>query len=191
MDETANTNLPSLSKSSIASDGEILNRVNNSSLVTLDLEEHYIPGERLLLDIKDWLFQGQILKEKEFREFVKMHDWSRYQNKYVAIACSTDAIIPTWAYMLLSVSLQPVAEFVFFGSVADLEIQLFMKTLNQIDWQTFKDAKVVIKGCSKVDVPVAIYVEATHRLRPLATSIMFGEPCSTVPLFKRKLAKLD
>ena len=189
MDKTTNTNLPSLSPSSIASDDEIFNRVNTSALVTLDLEEHYTSGERLVLDIKDWLFQGQILKEKEFREFVKTHDWSQYQNKYVAITCSTDAIIPTWAYMLLSVSLQPVAEFVFFGSVADLEIQLLMKALNQIDWQTFKDAKVVIKGCSKVDVPVAIYVEATHRLRPLAASIMFGEPCSTVPLFKKKMIK--
>jgi hypothetical protein len=189
MDETANTNLLITSLPPATSDGEILNRVSNSTLITFDLEEYYTSGARVVLDIKDWLFQGQILKEKEFREFVTTHDWSYYKNKYVAITCSTDAIIPTWAYMLLSVSLQPVAESIFFGSVADLEIQLFMNALNRINWQTFKDAKVVIKGCSKVDVPVAIYVEATHRLRAVAASIMFGEPCSTVPLFKRKITK--
>ncbi|MFM9837901.1 MAG: DUF2480 family protein [Cyclobacteriaceae bacterium] len=164
-----------------------LNRVTNSQLITLDLEEFYSPGQRTLFDIKHWLFQEQILKEKDFRESVKTHDWLQYKNKFVAITCTADATIPTWAYMLLSISLQPHANFIFFGTLPELELQLFLNTLNKIDWQKFKDAKVVIKGCSKVEVPVAVYVEATNRLRPLATSIMYGEPCSTVPLFKRKL----
>jgi Protein of unknown function (DUF2480) len=166
--------------------GEALNRVTNSQLITLDLEEFYSPGERTLFDIKHWLFQEQILKEKDFRESVKTHDWSQYKNKFVAITCTADAIVPTWAYMLLSISLQPHANFIFFGTLPELEVQLFINTLNKIDWQKFKDAKVVIKGCSKVEVPVAIYVEVTNRLRPLATSIMYGEPCSTVPLYKAK-----
>jgi hypothetical protein len=166
---------------------EITNRVANSSLLTLDLEEYYIQGDRISFDIKDWLYQGLILKEKTFREFVKDHDWSKYQGKYVAITCSAEAIIPTWAYMLVAISLQPAAAFSFFGSIDELEIQLFMNALNTVDWQKFKNAKVVIKGCSKVEVPVAIYVEATNRLRPLATSIMYGEPCSTVPLFKKRI----
>ncbi len=168
-------------------EGVVINRVSNSQLITLDLEEFYSPGERILFDIKDWLFHEQILKEKDFRNFIKSHDWSHYQNKFVAITCTADAIVPTWAYMLLSISLQPHASFVFFGTLPELELQLFLNSLNKIDWKKFKDAKVVIKGCSKVEVPIAVYVEATNRLRPLATSIMYGEPCSTVPLFKRKL----
>ncbi len=166
--------------------GEVLNRVSSSPLITLDLEKFYTPGERILFDIKDWLFQEQILKEKDFRESVKSHDWSQYQNKFVAITCTADAIVPTWAYMLLSISLQPHASFIFFGTLPELEVQLFLNALNKIEWQKFHNAKVVIKGCSKVEVPVAVYVEATNRLRPLATSIMYGEPCSTVPLYKRK-----
>jgi Protein of unknown function (DUF2480) len=166
--------------------GEVTNRVSNSPLITLDLEEYYSPGERVLFDIKPWLFQEQILKEKDFRESVKTQDWSQYQNKYVAITCTADAIVPTWAYMLLSISLQPHASFVFFGTLPELEVQLFINVLNKIDWQKFQHAKVVIKGCSKVEVPVAVYVEATNRLRPLAASIMYGEPCSTVPLYKKK-----
>jgi len=171
--------------------GEVINRVSSSPLVTLDLEEYYSHGDRVLLDIKDWLFQSQILKEKDFREFIKSHDWFQYQNKFVAVTCTVDAIVPTWAYMLVSISLQPYASAVVFGSLHDLEVQLFMRALDTIDWQKFDHAKVVIKGCSKVEVPVAIYVEATNRLRPLAASIMYGEPCSTVPLFKKKIAKPD
>lgn len=165
---------------------EVLNRVSNSQLITFDLEEFYSSGDRVLFDIKDWLFQEQILKEKDFRESIKAHDWSKYQDKYVAVTCSVDAIVPTWAYMLLSISLQPFAKFIFFGTLSQLEVQLFLNTLDKIDWQKFKDSKVVIKGCSKVEVPIAVYVEATNRLRPLAASIMYGEPCSTVPLYKKK-----
>lgn len=165
---------------------EIVNRVSSSQLVTFDLEELYTPGDRVQFDVKDLLFQELVLKEKDFRDFVKSHDWSRYQDKYVAIVCSADAIVPTWAFMLLSSSLQPFAQQVIFGSLNDLEIALFKQALEKVDWKKYDNARVVIKGCSKVQVPVSAYVEVTNRLRPIATSIMFGEPCSTVPIFKRK-----
>jgi hypothetical protein len=163
----------------------IINRVATSALVTFDLEEYYQQGERILLDIKDQLFQGLILKEKDFRAYIKATDWSQYLNKYVAITCSVDAIVPTWAYMLLTIALEPFAKQIVFGSLEDLEIALYNEALSKIDWQQYKDAKVVIKGCSKVNVPTAIYITATNKLKPLAASLMFGEPCSTVPLFKR------
>ncbi len=164
---------------------QIINKVANSPLVTFDLEEFYEPGERILLDIKDQLYEGLVLREKPFREFIKNFDWTQFENKFVAIDCSTDAIVPTWAYMLLAIALKPFAKRVVFGSLTDLEIENYRIALSKIDWSSFKDAKVVVKGCSKVDVPVAIYVDVADRLRPFANSIMFGEPCSTVPLFKR------
>jgi hypothetical protein len=167
-------------------ENEIVNRVSNSQLVTFDLEELYTPGERIVFDIKHLLFQELILREKDFRDFIKDHNWVLYQNKFVAITCSVDAIVPTWAYMLLASALQPYAQQIVFGSLQDLEARLFEQTLNNIDWQKFANAKVVIKGCSKVEVPVSIYVEATNKLRQVAQSIMYGEPCSTVPIFKRK-----
>jgi hypothetical protein len=167
-------------------ENEIVNRVSNSQLVTFDLEELFTPGERVLFDVKSLLFQELILREKDFRDFIKIHDWSQYANKYVAITCSADAVVPTWAYMLLTAALQPFASKVIFGSLQDLETALFKQSLDKIDWQRYANAKVVIKGCSKVEVPVSSYVEVTNRLRPLASSIMFGEPCSTVPVFKKK-----
>ena len=165
---------------------QIINKVTASNLITLDLEELYLPGERVLFDIKDLLFQGLILKEKDFRAFIKQYDWSAFSGKHVAITCSADAIVPTWAFMLLATVLQPIAQNVIFGSLEDLEKTLFLQKLNLVDWNRFVNEKVVIKGCSKVHVPVAAYVEAVNRLRPLASSIMFGEACSTVPLFKQK-----
>lgn len=167
-------------------ENEIVNRVNNSPLVTFDLEELYTPGERVLFDIKGLLFQELILREKDFRDFIKTHDWSQYTNKHVAITCSADAVVPTWAYMLLAASLQPHASSVIFGSLQNLEITLFKDALDKIEWGKFSNSKVVIKGCSKVEVPISSYVEVTNRLRPVASSIMFGEPCSTVPVFKKK-----
>jgi hypothetical protein len=171
-------------------DEPIVNRVSNSSLVTFDLEAFYVAGERVLLDIKDQLFQGLILREKDFREFIRSQDWSGYKGKYVAIVCSADAVVPTWAYMLLSIALQPFANEIVFGSLQQLEIELFKKQLQQVDWNEYKGAKVVVKGCSKVDVPVALYVDVAAKLRPVAASIMFGEPCSTVPIFKRPSSKI-
>jgi len=138
-----------------------------------------------LLDIKDKLFQGLILKEKDFREFVKGEDWSRYQNKFTAITCSADAIVPTWAYMLLTTALVPYASFIVFGNLETMETVLFEKALAHLDITKYKDQRVVIKGCSQVPVPVSAYVEITRILRPVAQSIMYGEPCSTVPLYKK------
>lgn len=164
---------------------EIINRVAASSLKVFDLEEYYVPGERVLVDIKDQLYQGIILKEKSFRDYIKGHDWSQYQDKLVAITCSEDAIVPTWAYMLLATALAPFARAVVFGSLEDLEAKLYYEALSQVDWHQYRDARVVIKGCSKVAVPTAAYVEATRLIKPFAASIMFGEPCSTVPVFKK------
>ncbi|MBT1706047.1 DUF2480 family protein [Chryseosolibacter indicus] len=170
------------------SENEIINRVANSSLITFDLEEYYQPGERILLDIKYQLYQGLVLREKDFRDFIKTHDWSFYKDKYVAVTCSEDAIVPTWAYMLLASALQPFVKKVVFGSLENLEENIYAEILATIDWSAFKDQKVVIKGCSKVVVPNAAYMEATYKLKPYVSSIMFGEPCSTVPVFKRPKA---
>jgi hypothetical protein len=164
---------------------QIINKVANSALITFNLEDYYEPGDRILLDIKDQLYEGLLLREKDFRDFIKNHNWAYYENKLVAVTCSTDAIVPTWAYMLLAVALQPFAKRVIFGSLQELEIETYRNALAKIQWSAFKDAKVVIKGCSKVDVPVAIYVEVVNLLKPYAGSLMFGEPCSTVPLFKK------
>jgi len=164
---------------------KIVNKVANSALVTFDLESYYEPGERVVLDIKDQLFQGLILREKDFREFIRTHGWSEYQDKSVALTCSADAIVPTWAYMLLAIALEPHAKRVVFGSLEDLETAIFKERLEGVNWGQFRDAKVVVKGCSKVLVPTAVYVDVTARMKPHVASIMFGEPCSTVPLFKK------
>lgn len=168
------------------SGNEIVNRVASSALTVFDLEEYFIPGERVVLDISDQLYQGMILKEKSFRDFIKGHDWSQYEGKFVAITCSEDAIIPTWAYMLVTSSLEPFARAIVFGGLGELETKIFFEALSKVDWKQYAGAKVVIKGCSKVAVPMAAYVEATRLIRPYAASIMFGEPCSTVPVYKRQ-----
>ncbi len=163
----------------------IVNRVATSSLISLDLEDFYHSGERVLYDLKDNLFMGLILKEKDFREFLKNHDWSQYSGKNVAITCTEDAVIPTWAYMLLAIQLEPFANLIVFGNLKDLEQKLYDEALAKINFEEYAGAKVVVKGCSKVAVPTTAYVEVTRRLRPYAQSIMFGEPCSTVPLYKK------
>jgi len=164
---------------------EIINRVAKSGLVSLDLEAFYDHGERVVYDLKDNLFMGLILKEKDFREFLKNHDWSQYTGKNVAVGCSEDAVIPTWAYMLLTLQLAPFAHVVVFGDLADLEDQLFDEALQKINPEDFRDARVVVKGCSKFPVPTSAYVAITRKLQPVVQTLMFGEPCSTVPLFKR------
>lgn len=163
----------------------IINRVANSGLVTFDLEQLYQEGDRVTIDIKDQLYQELVLREKEFRTYIKTHDWTQYKNAFVSVTCSSDAIVPTWAFMLVTVALRPYAKKVVFGSIEELEKVLFKEALDTVNWNNFRDAKVVVKGCSKVQVPTSAYVEAINRLQPMASSIMFGEPCSTVPLFKR------
>ncbi len=166
-------------------ENEIVNKVAQSGLITINLEDYYSKGERVLFDIKDLLFQGLILREKDIREFVEKENWSRYQNKFVAIVCSVDAVIPTWAYMLLTVHLEPFAKKIVFGSLEILEINLFAESLSKIKIDDYKDARIVIKGCGKLPVPTFAFVELTKLLRPVAKSIMYGEPCSTVPLYKK------
>lgn len=166
-------------------EGEIVNRIAQSPIVTFKLEAYYTPGERVLIDLKDQLFQGMILREKDLREHVKTHDWSQYQGKFVAITCSADAIVQTWAFMLLAVKLEPYAAHITFGTLADLERELFLKQLDTVDFSEFEGRPVVVKGCSDIDVPTSVYVEATRRIKPYAKKLSYGEPCSTVPLYKR------
>jgi len=164
----------------------IVNKVASSGLITLNLEHYYSQAERVVFDIKDNLFHGLMLREKDFREFIKLNDWSVYTGKNVAVICSADAIVPTWAYMLLANKIRPVANEVVFGGLEVLETVLFNKALAGIDITKYQDARVVVKGCGDVDVPVSAYVEITNLLTPVVKSIMYGEPCSTVPVYKRK-----
>lgn len=163
----------------------IVNRVANSPLISLDLEQYYPEGERVIYDLKDNLYEETILREKDFRAFIKEHDWSQYATKNVAITCSVEAIVPTWAFMLLASRISPVANHVTLGNLEDLERELFTKALSKLDLDEFKEAKVVVKGCSDKSVPASAYVEIVRLLQPIASSIMFGEPCSTVPVYKK------
>ncbi len=164
----------------------IVNRVAGSGLVTLNLEELYPEFEIAEVDLKNLLVDGVMLREKDLREFVRTHDWTSYQNKQVAVFCSADAILPTWAFMLVAIALQPYAKHVRFGNKETYIAEHFKKALDALNWDQYRDAKVVIKGCSDVHVPESVFVEAATRLRAVAASIMYGEPCSTVPLFKRQ-----
>ncbi|MFB9051784.1 DUF2480 family protein [Formosa undariae] len=165
---------------------DILNRVANSKLKVLDLEDYYPSGSRILFDIKDWLTEGLVLRELDFRAQVASHDWEQYQNTYVALTCSTDAIVPAWAYMLITLELEPYVEKVNLGSLKDLETSIYQDIINDLDVSEYKDAPVIIKGCSKKPVPESAYVMISNKIRPIARSIMFGEACSSVPLYKRK-----
>ena len=164
----------------------IINKVAQSGLVSLDLAELYPMGERVLYDIKDNLFHGLMLREKDFREFVKEHNWSAYVGKHVAITCSADAIVPTWAYMLLASKLAPYAVTVIFGDLVTLETLLFTQSFHKLDIEQYRDQRVVVKGCGDISVPVSAFVEISAKLTTIAKSVMYGEPCSTVPIFKRK-----
>jgi len=166
--------------------GEIINKVAQSGLVVIDLKDFYTAGERITYDLAQNLYQGLILKEKDFRQFLKEHAWESYTGKNVAITCSTDAIVPMWAYMLLAVHLRPYANHFVFGTLEDLEKELFCKKFAQTNWQEYEGKKVVIKGCSDLPIPTYAYVELTRILQPIVQSLMFGEPCSTVPIYKRK-----
>lgn len=165
---------------------EIVNRVAKSGLTTLELENFFPEGERVLFDMKDWLFQEMVLKEKDFRANVKEHDWSQYKGKHVALHCSVDAIVPKWAYMLLAANLEPEVHSLVFGDKNTLETFLIMKELREnINPEDYTDAKVVVKGCSDIDLPESAYVEITNMLRPYVKILMYGEPCSTVPVYKK------
>jgi len=164
----------------------IINKVAQSGLTTLDPAEFYPQGERVIYDIAVNLFQGLILREKDFREFVKEHDWAQYEGKNVGITCSADAIVPAWAYMLLANRMAPYARDVVFGNEEVLETVLFTKAIEKLNVEQYRDQRMVIKGCGDVAVPVSAYIALTEKLTPVVKSLMFGEPCSTVPLYKRK-----
>jgi len=163
-----------------------VNKVAQSGLVTLDPATFYPAGDRVVYDITDNLFHGLILREKDFREFVKGHDWAQYEGKNVAITCTADAIVPAWAYMLLANRMAPYAREVVFGDAGVLETVLFEKAMAGADLEQYAGQRVVIKGCGDTEVPTSAYVELTKRLTPIVKSLMFGEPCSTVPIYKRK-----
>lgn len=163
-----------------------VNKVAASGILTLDLEKYLPAGDIVTFDLKDHLFMGLILKEKDFREALKNLDWTPYQDKAVAITCSVDAIIPVWAYMLVTTYLQPVAKDVFVGTAAELQKHLFLKNLSAINVSEYTDQRVVIKGCGDVPIDAYAYAEITKLLRPVTKSIMYGEPCSTVPVYKKK-----
>ncbi len=165
---------------------EIVNRVANSKLKVIDLEDFYPEGRRIAFDIKDWLLEGLVLREKEFRASVDEHDWSIYQDAYVALFCSTDAIVPDWAYMLIAMKLQGVAKLTVMGSLEHLESILYAGIISELDVSMYQDMPVIIKGCSHKPVPANALVLLSQKLQPIARSIMFGEACSSVPLFKRK-----
>lgn len=165
---------------------EIINRVANSSLVTFDLEELYPEGKRVALDISQWLWQGMVLKEKEFRDALQRMDMEPYTDAYVALYCSTDAIIPAWAYLLVSVRLSPVTRKVIVGSPEELETLLFSELINSLDLSSYANKPVIIKGCSHKPIPQNAYLLLAQRLQPIAKSIMYGEACSSVPLYKKQ-----
>ena len=164
---------------------EIVNRVANSKLVTIDLEDYYPKGERLIFDIKDWLLEGFVLREKDFRQQASEYNWERYKNCYVVLTCSTDAIIPAWAYMLLSTYLEPFAIKTVIGDLNTLETSIYQDIISRLDVSEFQDKPLIIKGCSNLPIPDNAYIQLTTKLKPIAKSIMYGEACSSVPLFKR------
>lgn len=167
-------------------ENEIINRVANSKLKVIDLEDYYPDGKRILFDIKDWLLEGLVLREKEFRAYVIDHDWSQYKDCFVALYCSTDAIVPDWAYMLISIQLQTYSKLSIIGNLEQLESILYASIISELDLNIYKDTPVIIKGCSHKPVPSNALVLLTQRLKPIAKSIMFGEACSSVPLYKSK-----
>ena len=165
---------------------EIVNRVSKSKLVTLDLEELYPKGTRFHIDISQWLEEGFLLREKDFRDALKAHDWEAYKDGYVSMDCSTEAIVPAWAYMLLGSYLEGVAREVVVGPREFLDTVLFRKRLKDLDLEAYRDLPVIIKGCSNLPVPASAYVWAIQRVQQVARSVMYGEACSSVPLYKKK-----
>lgn len=164
----------------------IVNKVAESGLITLDLEQYFPKGDIVEFDLKDYLFMGLILKEKDFRAALQQLDWTQYQDKNVAVICSVDAVIPVWAYMLVGSYLQPVARDIAFGSADELRKQILLRNIHNADISEFADKRVVVKGCGDLPIGEYAYMEITQRLRPVAKSIMYGEPCSTVPIYKKK-----
>jgi len=164
---------------------EFVNKVAESGLISFDLEQYYPKGNIKVFDLKEYLFMGLILKEKDFRAALQTTDWNSYKDAYVAITCSADAIIPMWAYMLVASNLQPMALDVVFGDEKKLISTILLKNIQAVKGEEYADKRVVVKGCGDVEIPETAYVEITNKLRPFVKSIMYGEPCSTVPIYKK------
>ena len=164
----------------------ITNKVAESGLITLDPADYYPKEETKTFDLKDFLFMGLILKEKDFREALKNLNWEEYRDKNVAVTCSADAIIPMWAWMLAASYLQPVAREIVMGDEKDLHKTIFLKNLSKINLAEFADKRIVVKGCGDTPIGEFVYMELTRLLQPVVKSIMYGEPCSTVPVYKKK-----
>lgn len=165
---------------------EIINKVEKSGLISLDLEDFYPKEPRMLFDLKDYLYEGLVLREKEFRENLSKLDWKMYENAYVAVTCTSDAIVPSWSYLLIANYLTGVAKLISFGTIEDLERDIFTEIIDKMDVDSYKDKKIIIKGCSRKPVPQNAYLQLIQKLKPIASSLMFGEACSTVPIFKKK-----
>ena len=163
----------------------IVNKVAESGLISFDLENYYPKANRIIFDLKDYLFMGLILKEKDFRAALMQIDWNAYKDADVAVTCSADAIIPMWAYMLVAGYLEPVAKEIVFGTEQELINNILLKNIEAIDVREFTDQRIVVKGCGDIAIPEAAFVAITKKLRPVAKSIMYGEPCSTVPIYKK------
>jgi hypothetical protein len=168
-------------------DEEIKNRVASSKLVTIDLEEFYPKGKRIELDISKWLFEGIVLREKDFRDEIKNHNWKQYQDCYIALTNTSDAIIPAWAFLLLTVRLTPFAKKISVGTLKQLEILIFSDIISKIDLSEYQNKSVIIKGCSNKPIPENAYIQLIQVLQPIAKSVMYGEACSSVPLFKKNM----
>ena len=164
----------------------IVNRVAESALITFDLEDLFVEGVRTEVDLSRWLDQGFILREKEFRAALKSHDWSTYQDQLIALSCSTDAILPAWASLLVATYLQPYAKKTVMGTLNDLEVQLFTEKIQALDTAPFKGQPLIIKGCSDKTVPQQAYIQLIDKLQPVVKSLFYGEACSSVPLYKKK-----
>jgi hypothetical protein len=166
---------------------EIVNKVAESALYTLDLAKYYPAEDSIrVFDLKPFLFMELILKEKDFREALKNHNWEDYRDKHVGVTCSADAIIPVWAYMLVASYLEPVAKSVHMAGEEDIRNVVLQSNLRDLDVNDLKDVRVVVKGCGELPISNEAYMHITAKLRPVAKSIMYGEPCSTVPIFKKK-----
>ena len=165
---------------------EIVNRVAKSPLVTLDLEQLYPSQARVQLDISPWLYEGLVLREKEFRAHLQSHDWQQYKDAFVALNCNSDAIIPGWAYMLIATHLQPFARITHVGSLQSLETAILEQLVLTLDVSVYKGVPVIIKGCSDKEIPDNVYVQLTQKIQGVAKSVMYGEACSSVPLYKKR-----
>jgi hypothetical protein len=163
----------------------LVNRVAKSGIVTLNLEDYFPAENRLIFDLSDYLFRGLILREKDFREALSTHDWLQYQDQNLSICCTAEAIIPIWAYQLVSIKAAPFAKHIFMGSEKAFLEAYYYQTLQAIDWSIYQDKRIVIKGCGEKPVPVSAYAELARLLTPVAKRIMYGEPCSMVPLYKK------